>query len=488
MNGKIDLKLKKTRFKIYIRVFSVVVSSGIFSFPSPTLRVTEDSLYTLCTISDARFVCLQRGSASKLTRRDRRSTGDDASSGSDVDPMTVVAKIKEEPREKPCCQEPREYGGDSDEEQSKSEKSVKKKRLASEHRQSARSLSPVKKGGRYNDRSIKREKSTDRSSGELSDSPHKSRKRRFKEEPEPDEPYSSSKYQRRHNSPLRDQRSPLRGVRRRHVFSPEDLRTPKNQLRQRNWSFVSSPTVSPCDRSTPGWYESHSQYRALCHVRCDVVLVGDSIVKGLARYPRVWRKYFSHLNALNFGIGGDRTQHVLWRLQNGELECKPKVIVVHCGTNNIDKNSSGDIVQGLLAIVDYIRAKQPQTMIVVVGLLPRDLNPTYRRSKIDKVNSGLEERISFSDELKEENVYFLKPDDDWVDEDGKLNENLYYTDHLHLVEDGDEKLGKAISEFVEKLLEEKGEKISRTDNKPRRIEFGGSDLQSLIQVHILLHR
>ena len=128
--------------------------------------------------------------------------------------------------------------------------------------------------------------------------------------------------------------------------------------------------------------------------------------------------------------------------------------MIHCGTNNIDKNSPGDIVQGLLTIVDYIRAKRPAAMIVVVGLLPRDLHLSYRRSKVDQVNSDLEERISFSDELKEESVYFLKPDDDWVEEDGKLVERLYYTDHLHLVEAGNEKLAKAISDFVQRLMNE----------------------------------
>lgn len=454
------------------------VLDDLSPFPSPPPKVTVDSLYSQFTVSDARFVCLQQGSPSKLTRKDKRSTGDDDSSASDINPMVGITKIKEEPGEMSSCQESQHRRGESNELEGKSVE----ENLHNQVRSHDKLLNVKKEVDRCCERRIKREKSLEGSSGELSDSLHIKRKRHFQENQAEYEPYSLSKYQRRDTSPIRNRQSPVRTRRGRHVFSPEDLRTPKHQLRHRNWSLISSQTVSPCDRSTPGWFESHTQYRALCRVHSDVVLVGDSIIKGLARYPQVWRKYFAHFNALNFGIGGDRTQHVLWRLQNGELECKPKIIVVHCGTNNIDKNSPGDIVQGLLCIVDYIRAKLPRTMIAVVGLLPRDLYPTYRRSKIDKVNSGLEERISFSEELKEENVYFLKPDDDWVDADGKLNERLYYSDHLHLVEAGNEKLGKAISTFVKKLLQEKGEYLSRTDNNPRRLEFHSTDLRSLLQV------
>ena len=447
------------------------INSGRLSLLSllhPSYSLTTDCVSLL---TDTRFVCLQRGSPSKLARKDRRGSGDDGSSASDAD--LAATKVKQEPKGETSGQECR---ANSNEKESESRK---RERSPCEARRRGRSSSPDRRDSRHRDRSP----------GELSGSPHTCRKRRFQEQAEPEALYSSSKYRRRDNSPVRERRSPVRGVRRRHVFSPEDIQTPRDQFRRRNWSVLSSPTVNPCDRSTPGWYDSHEQYKSLCRVQSDVVLVGDSIIKGLGRYPRVWRKYFGRLNALNFGIGGDRTQHVLWRVQNGELECHPKVVVIHCGTNNIDKNSPGDIVQGLLTIVDYIRAKRPAAMIVVVGLLPRDLHLSYRRSKVDQVNSDLEERISFSDELKEESVYFLKPDDDWVEEDGKLVERLYYTDHLHLVEAGNEKLAKAISDFVQRLMNEevKGERTFGIDDIAVKLEFGGSDLRSLIKVFCFTH-
>ena len=74
----------------------------------------------------------------------------------------------------------------------------------------------------------------------------------------------------------------------------------------------SSPATSPmgCDNKH-GWYEEHEKFVAIAtRSLSSVLLVGDSMVKGLARYHRVWSKYFEPLHALNFGVGGDRTQHL----------------------------------------------------------------------------------------------------------------------------------------------------------------------------------
>ena len=170
------------------------------------------------------------------------------------------------------------------------------------------------------------------------------------------------------------------------------------------------------------------------------------------------------LKSLNFGVGGDRTQHVLWRLQNGEMECDVKVVVVLCGTNNIEKNSPSEIVQGILAIVDYIRMKKPAVSIIVCGILPRDFFPTARREDIEEVNDELFEYISYSEELADKNVIFLAPGKGWTTKGGQLDESLYFTDHLHLIEEGDEKLAKSISRLVKDLLkadEDKDDSLSQ---------------------------
>lgn len=231
-------------------------------------------------------------------------------------------------------------------------------------------------------------------------------------------------------------------------------------------SSYQCPAARPVDRDKPGWFETHQNYtRIVQRTHSKIVLVGDSMVKGLARYQRVWRNHFASLGALNFGIGGDRTQHVLWRLQNGELEFNPDIVVIHVGTNNVNQDPADDIVQGLLAIVDYITNKTPSTKIIVTGLLPRDEFPSFRRKKIDEVNANLEEIIDFTDGAKYGHVHFLKPESDWVLEGGMIDDSLYHTDFLHLIEAGDEKFAKAIVGLI-KEVKEGGIKKPKSDVSP----------------------
>ena len=97
-----------------------------------------------------------------------------------------------------------------------------------------------------------------------------------------------------------------------------------------------------------GWYEEHEKFVAIAtRSQSSVLLVGDSMVKGLARYHRVWSEYFEPLHALNFGVGGDRTQHVLWRTENGEIPLNLQVAFVHCGTNNLDRDNPAEIRDGI---------------------------------------------------------------------------------------------------------------------------------------------
>uniref|UniRef100_A0A2K5D8E3 Platelet-activating factor acetylhydrolase IB subunit alpha1 n=1 Tax=Aotus nancymaae TaxID=37293 RepID=A0A2K5D8E3_AOTNA len=102
----------------------------------------------------------------------------------------------------------------------------------------------------------------------------------------------------------------------------------------------------------------------------EVVFIGDSLVQ-LMHQCEIWRELVSPLHALNFGIGGDRTQHVLWRLENGELEhIRPKIVVVWVGTNN-HGHTAEQVTGGIKAIVQLVNERQPQARVVVLGLLPR---------------------------------------------------------------------------------------------------------------------
>jgi lysophospholipase L1-like esterase len=131
----------------------------------------------------------------------------------------------------------------------------------------------------------------------------------------------------------------------------------------------------------------------------DVYFLGDSITRrwGAIDYPDFlahWKKSFHGWNAANFGWGGDRTENVLWRLENGELNgVNPKVIVLLAGTNNVGKELGddakiADVTRGLKVIVDSCRKKAPASTIVLTAIFPRNDNPAVVPT-IERINANL---------------------------------------------------------------------------------------------------
>uniref|UniRef100_A0A4W5JUB7 Platelet-activating factor acetylhydrolase IB subunit alpha2 n=1 Tax=Hucho hucho TaxID=62062 RepID=A0A4W5JUB7_9TELE len=103
----------------------------------------------------------------------------------------------------------------------------------------------------------------------------------------------------------------------------------------------------------------------VCDAEPEVLFIGDSMVQLMQQYE-IWRELFSPLHALNFGIGGDTTCNVLWRMQNGELDnIRPKVTVVWVGTNN-HKHSAEQVAGGILAIAQLLTSRLPKTKVVVL--------------------------------------------------------------------------------------------------------------------------
>ena len=136
--------------------------------------------------------------------------------------------------------------------------------------------------------------------------------------------------------------------------------------------------------------------------RIDVYFEGDSIVRrwGATDYPELlanWKQNFFGWNAADFGWGADKTQNILWRLENGELDgVDPKVIVLLAGTNNVGKEISpqgndteaAEALRGLQAIVRVMRLKAPNATVVITAIFPRNDNMAVMAT-IDKINSKL---------------------------------------------------------------------------------------------------
>ena len=140
----------------------------------------------------------------------------------------------------------------------------------------------------------------------------------------------------------------------------------------------------------PGWYACHRRHvKSMIRCQARVIVLGDSIVAGLSRYQDVWDLYLKPLNTINCGIGGDRTQHVLWRVDHLSLPDSVHVAVLLCGTNNIEHDLPQDIAEGVIACGTRLREKNPDLHVVITGILPRGLSPSETRKRIQQTNSHL---------------------------------------------------------------------------------------------------
>ena len=150
-------------------------------------------------------------------------------------------------------------------------------------------------------------------------------------------------------------------------------------------------SITPLSRSyNTNWLNLHNKHcNDISNSNYSTLLTGDSLIVGLSCYANIWRRYFKPLNAINCGIGGDRIQNVLWRSNNLPSSPSFQNAVILCGTNNIQRDSSEDIVDGILEIALTLRRKYNHLHIVVCGLLPRDENWPVNQIYIREINDYL---------------------------------------------------------------------------------------------------
>jgi lysophospholipase L1-like esterase len=188
-------------------------------------------------------------------------------------------------------------------------------------------------------------------------------------------------------------------------------------------------TVVPAPREGR-WIDLHRKYVERAqqgHV--GLLFLGDSITQGW-NDNEVWKRYYGPRNAANFGIGGDRTQHVLWRIQNGELDgIEPKVVVLMIGTNNASSATAEQIAQGATAIVQELRHRLPKARILLLGVFPRGQKPDATREKLEAVNA----KIAGLDDGS--HVKFLDIGRAFLNEDATISREIM-PDYLHLSRKG----------------------------------------------------
>jgi lysophospholipase L1-like esterase len=222
---------------------------------------------------------------------------------------------------------------------------------------------------------------------------------------------------------------------------------------------AAEPADRPMPRTDPNSMTAHAQLvEKARRGRIDLYFAGDSITRrwGATDYPELLANFtqnFFGWNAANFGWGADRTQHILWRLLNGELDdVHPKVIVLLGGTNNVGnavgpagiEATAEDISRGIKAILDVMRAKAPRATIILTGIFPRNDNLA-----VIPVINAINRRIAgFADGGA---IRYLNVNDRLADANGKLFEGMMH-DGLHPTIKGYQVWADALKPLLSELL------------------------------------
>jgi lysophospholipase L1-like esterase len=186
------------------------------------------------------------------------------------------------------------------------------------------------------------------------------------------------------------------------------------------------------------------------------MFLGDSITHNweddyLGGGKKQWQEKLLRFKPANFGISGDQTGHVLWRLRNGNLAGKadPKLVVLMIGTNDTGGEGNTDprrTALGVKGILDEIHKRKPAAKVLLLGIFPRSLNP---QDPARVTNSKTNELIQkFADNQR---VFYKDIGSLFLEPDGKISTKLL-PDKLHLTPEAYELWADAIAPDIEKLL------------------------------------
>ena len=208
------------------------------------------------------------------------------------------------------------------------------------------------------------------------------------------------------------------------------------------------PATEPTAPRTPARHEEFLTVAKAGNI--DLLFVGDSITDWWRRPQTglpVFTKFFGEMKTANFGIAGDTTQGVLWRMRNGELTGFSAKLIVHMlGTNNINRNTNDDIVAGNRVIIEEYRKQQPQAKVLVLGVFPRGAAAdTPMRASIKEINGKLAQLAD------NRNVFYMDIGDKFLAADGTLPADVM-PDFLHPNEKGYQIWGEAVIARVKELM------------------------------------
>ena len=232
------------------------------------------------------------------------------------------------------------------------------------------------------------------------------------------------------------------------VAAPTKTRTAKPKAVQAATPRTAEGAVTP-EIKNP---ERHAQFLTRVNEGpVGLLFLGDSITDGWrGTGKKTWQKLADYHPA-NFGISGDRTEHVLWRITNGELDgIKPKVAVVMIGTNNVGHFKDEEpewAAAGVKRIVETIHRKLPQTKVLLLGVFPRDAKDSPTRKKVEALNHII---AKLDDGQK---TRYLDIGKEFLDAEGEIPKDIM-PDRLHPNAKGYDIWYEAMRPLLEKMMGE----------------------------------
>jgi len=224
--------------------------------------------------------------------------------------------------------------------------------------------------------------------------------------------------------------------------------------------FSQHVAVTPANKNDDWWVERHTANVAqMNRENIELMMIGDSITHGWDK--NYWEMYYAKRKPINLGFSGDRTEHVLWRLDHLPLDkISPKAAMLMVGTNNVGHQSSPpkETSEGIQAIVHRLQKAFPEMQILVLHVFPRDNKPDGEmRKKVDEINSFLPVLLK-----GEKNVTLLDINQKFLEADGTLAPEMM-PDFLHPKATGYGIWAQAVEPILAKLLEEKNPAIEPID-------------------------
>jgi len=215
------------------------------------------------------------------------------------------------------------------------------------------------------------------------------------------------------------------------IFISTFLLSACNQSTEETKIKVVEKTTDSIANTAQWWVDRHNHIISSDFTNADVIFLGDSITQQWEdQGVTIWEQYFGDINPVNMGFSGDKTQNLLWRINNGALDnVAPKTVFLLIGTNNSPFNTAEEIIAGIKANINAIHNKLPEAKITLLSIFPRDKVSDSKMQVIAAVNEQLLTEITV------DYVNHLNLTEHFVDSSGNTLKE-YMPDGLHLSELG----------------------------------------------------